>query len=236
MAANTVNDTSNDPSYEANDPSKGEAKEAAGAQSQTFTLSHAKLKALQPELYSSRSWRKFLREEGYHLSSPNEDADHWKEYVAENLLRGDCDAAVVVAKTPLLIAAFARELDCVALLSFSGQFASKYDLQIGARLLAVNIYLEWNFFLPEDLHPGPNQTGKYRNFAPLIADFLTDEVEIVRRMKAEITDAEWRHVETLGKDYLKQNDGKARDGRPLLCHLPAKTPTRTRRRREDDNL
>jgi hypothetical protein len=232
MAANTVNDTSNDPSHEANDPSN----EAAGAQSQTLTLSHAKLKALQPELYSSRGWRKFLREEGYHLSSPDEDADHWKEYVAENLRRGDYDAAVVVAKAPLLIAAYARELDCVALLSFSGQFASKYDLQIGARLLAVNIYLEWNFFLPEDLRPGPNQTGKYRNFAPLIAEFLTDELEILQRTKGEITDAEWRRVEALGKEYLKQNDGKARDGRPLLCHLPAKAPPRARRRREDDTL
>lgn len=210
MAARTVNDT-------------------PGAQSQT-PLSHQKLKALQPELYSSRSWRKFLRENGYRLSSPDEDADHWKDYVAENLQRGDCEAAVVVSDSPLLIAAYAGEIDCVALLRFPGQFTAKYDLKIGSRLLAINIYLEWNFFLPEDLNPGPRQTGKYRNFAPLIAEFLTDDAEIIKDRKAEITQAEWQRAEAFGKEYLKQNGEKARDGRPLLCHLPAKAPAKTRKR------
>ncbi|MGH9940092.1 MAG: hypothetical protein ACREAM_27955 [Blastocatellia bacterium] len=203
------------------------------AQSQTLTLSHQKLKALQPELYSSRGWRKFLRENGYRLSSPDEAADHWKDYVAENLRSGDCEAAVVISDSPLLIAAYAGELDCVALLGFPGGFATKYDLKTGSRLLAVNFYLEWNFFLPEDLTPGPRQTGKYRNFAPLIAEFLTDDAEIIEHEKAEITQSEWRRAETLGEEYLKQNGEKARDGRPLLCHLPAKAakaPAKTRKR------
>src|SRR5262249_18012682 len=124
MAANTVNDTPDARSL----------------------LSHQKLKAVQPELYSSRSWQKFLRENGYRLSSPDEDADHWKNYVAENLQRGVCEAAVVVSQSPLLIAAYAGELDCVALLSFSSQFATRYDLKIGSLLLAVDIFLEINFF------------------------------------------------------------------------------------------
>src|SRR5262245_22088005 len=87
-------------------------------QSQTYALSHEKLKALQPELYSTRSWQKFLRENGYRLSSPNEDADHWKNYVAENLERGVCEPAVVASASPLLIAAYAGDLDCVAMLRF----------------------------------------------------------------------------------------------------------------------
>ncbi|MGE0129947.1 MAG: hypothetical protein AB7U82_17835 [Blastocatellales bacterium] len=200
------------------------------AQSRTLTLSSQKLKALQPELYSSRSWQKFLRENGYRLSAPNENADHWKNYVVENLRRGDCRAAIVVSAAPLLIAAYSNELDCVALLRFSDQFAAKYDLKTRSRLLAVNIHLEWNFFLPEDLNPGPRQTGKYRNFAPLIAEFLTDGAEVVKDKKAEITKAEWERAEALGKEYLKQNGEKARDGRPLLCHLPAKAPAKTKRR------
>src|SRR5215510_12634550 len=122
-------------------------------QARTQALSHQKLKALQPELYSARSWRKFLRENGYRLSSPNEDADDWKDYVAENLRQGDCRAAIVVSASPLWIAAYARELYCIALLSFPGQFSTKYDLKIEHELLAVNIYLVCNFFLPEDLNP-----------------------------------------------------------------------------------
>jgi hypothetical protein len=198
-------------------------------QARTQALSHQKLKALQPELYSARSWRKFLRENGYRLSSPNEDADHWKEYVAENLSRGFCEAAVVTSSSPLMIAAYAGELDCVAMLRFPAQLAAKYDLKAGSRLLTINIYLEWNFFLPEDLNPGPRQTGKYRNFAPLIVEFLTDG-EIIKEGKAAITEAQWRRAEALGKEYVMRNGEKARDGRPLLCHLPAKPPEKTRRR------
>jgi len=204
------------------------ANDISTSKSPTLTLSHRKLKALEPELYSSRSWQKFLRENGYRLAAPNENADHWKGYVEENLRRGDFRAAVAVSTSPLLIAAYASELDCIALLRFTDQLGPKYDLSVGTQLLAVNLYLEWNFFLPEDLNPGPRQTGKYRNFAPMIADFLTDEVNLVEEKKAGIVKAEWRRAETLGREYLKRHGEKARDGRPLLCHLPAKEPEKKR--------
>jgi hypothetical protein len=209
MAAKTVNDTS-------------------AFQLQTLALSHQKLKALEPELYSSRSWQKFLRENGYRLGSPNEDAGYWKNYVEENLRRGDPRAAVAVSTSPLLIAAYAGELDCIAMLRFADHFVQRYDLKVGSRLLAVNLHLEWNFFPPEDLNPGPRSTGKYGNFAPLIAEFLTDDLNPVEQIKAEIAQAEWQRAETLGNEYLKQNADRARDGRPLLCHLPAKAPARTK--------
>lgn len=204
------------------------ANDISTSKSPTFTLSHRKLKALEPELYSSRSWQKFLRENGYRLASPNEDADHWKSYVEENLLRGDFRAAAVVSTAPLLIAAYASELDCIAMLRFTDQLVPKHDLSVGTQLLAVNLYLEWNFFLPEDLNPGPRQTGKYRNFAPMIADFLSDDVNLIEQKKAEIAKAEWRRAEALGREYLKRHGEKARDGRPLLCHLPAKEPEKKR--------
>jgi hypothetical protein len=212
MAARTVNDTPD-------------------AQSQTLALSHQKLKALEPELYSARSWQRFLRENGYRLASPNENADYWKNYIEENLRRGDCRAAVVVSVSPLLVAAYAGELDCIAMLRFADHLAQKYTLKAGAQLLAVNIYLEWNFFLPEDLSPGPRSVGKYRNFAPLIADFLTDDAALVEQKKAEITKAEWQRAAIAGKDYLRRNGEKARDGRPLLCHLPAKAPVKSKNKR-----
>ncbi len=204
------------------------ANDISTSKSPTLTLSHRKLKAIEPELYSSRSWQKFLRENGYRLAAPNEDADHWKSYVEENLRRGDGRAAVVVSTSPLLITAYAGELDCIAMLRFADQLVPKYDLSVGTQLLAVNVYLEWNFFLPEDLNPGPRETGKYRNFAPMIADFLTDDVNLVEEKKAEIAKAEWRRAEALGQEYLKRHGEKARDGRPLLCHLPAKEPEKKR--------
>ena len=204
------------------------ANDISTSKSPTLTLSQRKLKALEPELYSSRSWQKFLRENGYRLAAPNEDASHWKSYVEENLRRGDFRAAVVVSASPLLIATYASELDCIAMLRFTDQLVPKYDLSDGTQLLAVNLYLEWNFFLPEDLNPGPRQTGKYRNFAPMIADFLTDDANLVEEKKAGIAKAEWRRAEALGREYLKWHGERARDGRPLLCHLPAKEPEKKR--------
>jgi hypothetical protein len=204
------------------------ANDISTSKSPTLTLSHRKLKALEPELYSSRGWQKFLRENGYRLAAPNEDAGHWKSYVEENLRRGDCRAAIVVSISPLLVAAYAGELDCVAILRFADQLVPKYDLSVGTQLLAVNIYLEWNFFLPEDLNPGPRQTGKYRNFAPMIADFLSDDLNLIEEKKAAVAKAEWRRAEALGREYLKRHGEKARDGRPLLCHLPAKEPEKKR--------
>lgn len=188
----------------------------------TLALSDEKLKLLQPELYSARGWKKFLRENGYRLGSQNETTEHWKDYIAEYLRCGDARAAVVLSASPLLIAAYASELDCVALLRFDKKIAQKYALNSGAQLLAIDAYLEWNFWLPEDLKPGPRASGKYRNFAPFIAEFLSSDDELIARKKSQISAEEWKRTEALGREHLNEFGEKARDGRPLLCHLPAK--------------
>ncbi len=187
-----------------------------------LALSPEKLRALQPELFAARSWTKFLRENGYRLGALNEDVEYWKRHFAEHLRTGALEPAVVVSAAPLLVAAYAGELDCVALLRFDAKFAQRHPLAAGARLLASNACLEWNFWLPEDLKPGPRASGKYRNFAPLIADFLAEDAALVERLKAEIPARLWKRTESLGREYLQTHGPKARDGRPLLCHLPAK--------------
>jgi hypothetical protein len=188
----------------------------------TLTLSETRLKTLSPELYVARSWTKFLRENGYRLGSQNEDPAYWREYIADYLRTGDPRAAVVVSASPLLVAAYAAELDCVALLRFDKKIARHYRLAAGDRLLAVNTYLEWNFWSPEDLTPGPRASGKYKNVAPLIGDFLSDDEEQLTHLKTGVGPSEWTQAETLGVQYLNQFGERARDGRPLLCHLPAK--------------
>src|SRR5262245_61598337 len=102
----------------------------------TLSLSDEKLKAIEPELYSARSWNKFLRENGYRLGSQNESTEYWKNHIAQYLRCGDARAAVVVSVSPLLIAPFAIELDCVALLRFDRKVARAYDLNAGKQLLA----------------------------------------------------------------------------------------------------
>ncbi len=194
----------------------------AASTSALLTLSDEKLKAVEPELFSARSWNKFLRENGYRLGEPNETTEYWKDYIAEYLRCGDARAAVVVSAAPLLVAAYAGELDCVAMLRFDKKIARIHGLGAGSRLLAINTYLEWNFWLPEDLKLGPRDSGKYRNFAPLIAEFLSSDDAAIQQQKAAIDADEWNRAQDLGREYLDQFGEKARDGRPLLCHLPAK--------------
>jgi hypothetical protein len=188
-----------------------------------LSLSDEKLKAVQPELFSARSWTRFLRENGYRLGATDQTAAYWKRYIAEYLHAGDPRAAVVLSTAPLLVAAYAGELDCIAMLRFDKKLVRLHGLHAGSRLLAVNTYLEWNFWLPEDLKPGPNDSGKYRNFAPLIADFLCADAGAIQHGKDAVSPFEWTRTETLGHESLNQTGEKARDGRPLLCHLPAKT-------------
>ncbi|MGH9837505.1 MAG: hypothetical protein ACREEM_01835 [Blastocatellia bacterium] len=194
----------------------------AATTSALLALSDEKLKAVAPELYSARSWNKFLRENGYRLGAPNETIEYWKNYIAEYLRCGDPRAAIVVSAAPLLVAAYAGELDCVAMLRFDKKLARLYGLGAGSRLLTINTYLEWNFWLPEDLKLGPRDSGKYRNFAPLVAEFLSGDEAAIQQLKAAIDADEWNLAESLGREYLNQFGEKARDGRPLLCHLPAK--------------
>lgn len=73
----------------------------------------------------------------------------------------------------------------------------------------------------EDLDPGPNATGRYGNFAPYIAEFLTDDIDRVERRKAEIDEGGWQMAERLGRGYVTKHGTKARDGRPMLFLLPA---------------
>jgi hypothetical protein len=186
-----------------------------------LSLSPEKLKVLHPELFSTNGWKKFMREHGYRLASQNEDPESWKTYISEYLYRGDARAAVVIGIAPLLIAAYAGELDCIAMLKFDRKIERAYKLQAGQRLLAIDTYLEWNFFLPHDLTPGPNASGRFRNFAPFIAEFLSENHERIDELKTGIREAEWNMADAAGRSYLETFGPVARDGRSLLCHLPA---------------
>ena len=182
-------------------------------------LSHEKLELLHPELYSLFRWLRYARNSPYKL--PSLKPEFWKTHIEEHLLYGDSRAAVVISVSPLLVAAYTDELDCIAMLRFDNSFAREYFLRAGSRLLTVNTYSGLTDSYEEDLEPGPDAIGRYGNFAPYIAEFLTDDADRVEKRKAEINEDEWRRAERFGREYLAKHGMKARDGRPMLCPLPA---------------
>ncbi|MDR3638898.1 MAG: hypothetical protein P4L84_34150 [Isosphaeraceae bacterium] len=175
-----------------------------------LTLCHEKLRALRPDLY--RPLQRLREMVG--LSFPQ------RTYLEEQLQHGDSRAAVVVSVIPLLVAAYTDEMDCVAILEFPDELVAEYNLREGTRLLTVNSYgdgPEWH----EDLVPGPNNTERFTELNPLIADFVSDDAERLASRKQEILADEWQRAYRMGRSYLKHRPGVARDGRPVFCGEPA---------------
>ena len=146
-----------------------------------FTLSHAKLRVLRPDLY--RFPRPLL--ERLKLLFPQ------RLYLQEQLQNGDSRAAVVVSTNPLLVAAYTDELDCVAMLQFPKRFVDDYQLRERTRLVTVNLYRRAKDY-DDDLAPGPNNTQRWTGFHPVIADFLSEDIDRLERRKGEIGEDEWR--------------------------------------------
>lgn len=108
------------------------------------------------------------------------------------------------------------------MLRFDDNLVSEYGLEIGTRLITANRYYDIeDSGYESDLVPGPANIGRYGNFMPLVADFLTDDVERLDKLKAEISEVEWLHTETLGQTYLTEDFARPRDGRPCWAQQPA---------------
>lgn len=146
--------------------------------------------------------------------------DRFAELLDEHLRWGDSRAAVVVRISPLLIAAYTDELDCVAMLCFSPRVAEQFTLKTETRLLTVNTY-ERRSAIVHDLVPGDGAHGRYQNFYPLIAEFLSDDSERMTRRKAEIAELEWERCASLGFEYVRLRPNVARDGSPFASARPA---------------
>ncbi len=176
-------------------------------------LSRNKLRVLRPDLYGlSGLWQSVLAY--FRLGWPQ------RTYIEEQLLCGDSRAAVVISTSPLLIAAYTDELDCIAMLRFPDEFTDEYDLQKGTRLLTVNCYGSLPDYDP-DLILGPKLIDRWTGFHPLIADFLTDDGERVEARKKQITEDEWQRALDMGMEYAKRYPKVARDGRPVYSATPA---------------
>lgn len=178
-----------------------------------LTLSDEKLRVLRPDLY--RPLQRLRECVG--LVYPQ------RIYLQEQLQHSDSRAAVVLSVSPLLVAAYTDEMDCVAVLEFPDELSAEYRLREGSRLLTVNSYGHRDA-LQRDLIPGPNHTGRFTMLNPLIADFVTDDVERLTSRKEQISADEWQRAYRMGRAYLKQLPRVARDGRPIFCAEPAELP------------
>jgi hypothetical protein len=176
-------------------------------------LSVAKLRRLHPELFDKSgiglAWDRLTGlQEGL------------VERLEEHLIYGDSRAAVVLSIDPLLVAAYTDVFDCIALLRFPDFLAEEYGLKPRSRLLTVNTYLR-GLRMARDLEDSPRGHAYYANFQPAIADFVTEDLDRLRKRKQTIHNDEWALAWELGQEYLQRHGPAARDGRPTMSLRPA---------------
>lgn len=175
-------------------------------------LSHEKMRRFHPDLYGVRG---FLGR----VKPPTPEQRVQLTRAEEHLMHGDSRAAIVVSTEPLLVAAYTDELDCAAVLRFPDDLASEYGLEVGSRLLTVNLYGR-SSKLAADLWNGPASHHRWTNFSPFIAEFLSEDLERIAERKVTIPEAEWQRTADCAEEYRRLNRNQTRDGRPLRCHLP----------------
>jgi hypothetical protein len=145
----------------------------------------------------------------------------YPDLVREHLECGDSRAALVVATSPLLVAAYTDELDCVVMLRFPRWLVREHGLEVGSRLLAVITYPH-DENLARDLDLGPAHHGQFLNAHPQIGEFLSGDVERMEARKREIEEGEWRRCAELAAAYRQTHGDRARDGAIYFTALPAR--------------
>jgi hypothetical protein len=182
-------------------------------------LSNRKLEELEPELFDDRTFK----------CGPTCDTDHpadsIRERLTEHLELGCCGAALVVSTSPLVIAVYGEDLDASVLLRFPSSFVERYGLSVGKRLVAVNAFQDvradgGEVLYAADLIPGPARTN-WSGFHPCIAEFMSDQADVIEQRRREIPEKEWEAVERTAKLRIdRMGLQTARDGKPSQAGFP----------------
>lgn len=190
-------------------------------------LSNDRLRLLAPELFAGDT---LPPEFGWLYE--NITCAELIERKRRGLCEGDAQPAEVIRLEPLIIAAHTDELDCVALLRVNPTAADilieRHQLHVGSRLLAVNTYYRTGSELQQtDVIQGPKARGVWGAFVPQIADFLSEDADLLARMKARISEAEWAMVAPKAKLLIDTKGWLVRSANPLLCVEPGRPLDRT---------
>jgi hypothetical protein len=184
----------------------------------TFILSDDKFRLQFPELYHIKGGilGRLLGNKTYQyndLKAIKLYAADARQYAAGAIQKGDTRAAGVISLSPLRIAAYNDDLDCVVMLQFPQEFALIFDLKIGTQLLTVNTF-GFEEKVQGDLITGPLNSNVFQVVSPIIADFLVEDTALLADKKNDIDDEEWAKMFNMGRRMHRFFPSLHRDGRP----------------------
>lgn len=173
-----------------------------------ITLDLKKLKFLMPEIFAlSQRIKYWLRKYGF---------DSYIEHISEHISFGDSQGAIVASTSPLLIAAYNEDIDCVIMLKYEKKIQQRYQFKEGDRLICVNTFGKWDD-LQSDLIPGPRNTGYWTLVHPIIADLVSSDESVIQQRKDQIGDTGYAYIARLAKEYLQKKPNVFRDGKPIYA-------------------
>jgi hypothetical protein len=175
-----------------------------------------KLRRFHPELFGrmpAGGWQNL----GPHWV--NTPASELFDQLNRRMREGDTRAAVVVELSPLRVAAYSDELDCVTLIRFDEPVRShlidEYKLARGSRLITINVYYDW-LHVKRELWEGPRAFGRWGYYFPVIGDFLTDDMARLDERRRQISEDEWERTRTFGERVARSRPASAdQDGSPF---------------------
>ena len=128
---------------------------------------------------------------------------------------GSPGPAIFISHAPFRVLCYAKQIDKCLCLEFSKAPACAAELEIGARLLCVNQFDN----VPVDDLVGGSGPEEWKNFAPLVADLLSNESYRIAEILAEIPEADWERCDALSETYFARGV-LPRKGTPSQCGFP----------------
>ena len=136
-----------------------------------------------------------------------------KKILKSHLRYGDTQPAIVVSVDPLIISSYTDEIDSAVMLKFPKEFATKYNLSIGDRLITINEYYpKLNFNYAPDLIPGDKKSDAWRDVIPLVGLFLCENENYCKRKIDMIQMEDWTTLQEKTLEYLNKKPNTTRDG------------------------
>ncbi|MCM1132777.1 MAG: hypothetical protein NC340_04830 [Ruminococcus flavefaciens] len=142
------------------------------------------------------------------------------ERINDYMMNGDTQPAVVYSVKPLIISAYSDEMDGVVFLEFPEQFAEKYNLYEGMRLVTSNVY-QYGKRPVKDINAGAGYLKRYSDFTPIVQLFLTDSENYARRRTMLFGEEVWDRVNLLTEEYARSGKKPRRGFYYLTAVSPA---------------
>lgn len=172
--------------------------------------------AFNPGLFKiSRDMVKKLRPNsvGLRMLFNRYQVDGWK-IMGVILNDGDINPSVVVSLDPLLVACYVADFDAVVVQCYPRELAAAKCWTVGTRLINTCFFNGNGYWTKKnkDIDRGPDGGTKFKAACPILADLYTENQERLERKKREIPEDMWVYTHQLGRQYMANHPGMARNG------------------------